>query len=197
MAYLQPWDEGTPVGSTELGEDLDTIIQNLKISMRERLEDVIPDWSDDLVQPKTIFKSQAGVTRVATTSLTWQAPPTILTWDTEVFDKNDMIDLGVADDTINIPESGIYLLVASINVGLDGGDTADHWSPSLSIIKNFASLVGRGSQSIPSPSFGDIIVTVIAELTAGDTVQCQVVWITVDRNPMFFSQGRFQAARIA
>lgn len=53
MAYTDAWDEGVPLG-TAAANTLDTIIQNLKRSMRERLEDSFPDWTDDLVDPKRV-----------------------------------------------------------------------------------------------------------------------------------------------
>lgn len=53
MAYSDAWDEGVPLG-TAAANTLDTIIQNLKRSMRERLEDSFPDWTDDAVDPKRV-----------------------------------------------------------------------------------------------------------------------------------------------
>lgn len=53
MAYTDPWDEAAPLGSAA-ANTLDTIVQNLKRSLRERLEDAFPDWADDAVDPKRV-----------------------------------------------------------------------------------------------------------------------------------------------
>jgi len=49
-----PWDEASPSGATTPADTLDTELQNLKISIRERLEDLIPGWSDDAICPKVL-----------------------------------------------------------------------------------------------------------------------------------------------
>lgn len=53
MAYSDTWDEAAPPG-TAAANTLDTIIQQLKRAMRERLEDPFPDWADDAVDPKRV-----------------------------------------------------------------------------------------------------------------------------------------------
>lgn len=53
MAYVFPWDETYPAGSSDAAT-LDTIIQNVLKTLRERLEDPFPDWTDDAVDPKRI-----------------------------------------------------------------------------------------------------------------------------------------------
>lgn len=54
MVYSISWDEGVPVGATTPAADIDTEIQKVKTSLRERLEDVLPDFDDDLLDPKKI-----------------------------------------------------------------------------------------------------------------------------------------------
>lgn len=51
MVYSNSWDEAAPPG-TDLANTLDTIIQNKMIDIRQRIEQVIPDWADDAVDPK-------------------------------------------------------------------------------------------------------------------------------------------------
>lgn len=53
MAYSKSWNEAQPAGS-EAANTLDTIIQNLKISIRERLEDLFPTWTSDATDPKLV-----------------------------------------------------------------------------------------------------------------------------------------------
>lgn len=55
-----PWDEASPSGATTPADTIDTELQNLKISIRERLEDLIPDWSDDTVCPKVLAGGNIG-----------------------------------------------------------------------------------------------------------------------------------------
>jgi len=52
MAYSIAWDETSPDGSTTPANQIDTELQNIKVSVRERLEDVFPDWDNDAVDPK-------------------------------------------------------------------------------------------------------------------------------------------------
>jgi hypothetical protein len=54
MAYTVPWDESSPDGAITPAADIDVELQDLKTSVAERLEQVIPGWRDDLVDPKVI-----------------------------------------------------------------------------------------------------------------------------------------------
>jgi len=54
MAYVIPWDEASPDGAITPAADIDVELQDLKTSVAERLEQVIPGWRDDLVDPKVI-----------------------------------------------------------------------------------------------------------------------------------------------
>lgn len=54
MAYTISWDEGVPVGATTPAADIDTELQKIKTGLRERLEQVIPDFDDDLADPKKL-----------------------------------------------------------------------------------------------------------------------------------------------
>lgn len=54
MAYTDSWNESAPAGSAD-ANTLETIIQQqVKRAIRERLEDIFPDWSDDGVDPKRL-----------------------------------------------------------------------------------------------------------------------------------------------
>lgn len=54
MAYTQGWDASAPDGATTPAADIDVEIQNLKTALGERLVQVIPEWADDLEDPKKI-----------------------------------------------------------------------------------------------------------------------------------------------
>ena len=70
MAYSIPWDEAGPSGATTPADTIDTELQNLKISIRERIESVICDWSDDSVDPKVLCASD-DISTVLETSFTY------------------------------------------------------------------------------------------------------------------------------
>lgn len=53
MAYQRSWDESSPPGTLP-ADQIDTAIQNDKIATRERLEQVIPGFGDDNVDPKRV-----------------------------------------------------------------------------------------------------------------------------------------------
>lgn len=61
MAYAYPIDINAPDGDTTPVSDLDVREQNLKKAYNERLDQVIEDFSDDLVDPKIMI---AGTARV-------------------------------------------------------------------------------------------------------------------------------------
>lgn len=119
MAYTNPWDESAPPGSVN-ANTIDTIIQALKIDIRERLEDFFPDWANDGVDPKLpIFGYPRGVvTRAGAQTLTSATSLTVVTWTAEVIDEGGMIDLGSSATEITIPTGlgGIYRLNASLRI---------------------------------------------------------------------------------
>ena len=57
MAYNQAWDENAPDGATTKANTIDTVIQDLKKSIRERMADLLHDdtsWETDADEPKKI-----------------------------------------------------------------------------------------------------------------------------------------------
>jgi len=54
MAYGQGWDASTPDGAITPAADIDEEIQNLKVALGERLVQVMPEWADDLKDPKKL-----------------------------------------------------------------------------------------------------------------------------------------------
>lgn len=57
MPYQIPWEESEPVGAITPAETIDTELQELKISVRERMDDLIGagNWEDDNVDPKQVI----------------------------------------------------------------------------------------------------------------------------------------------
>lgn len=56
MAYSRSWSEGTPTGSSN-PSTIDEELRNLKLAFRERIEDLLPDWANDGVDPKLVNQS--------------------------------------------------------------------------------------------------------------------------------------------
>ena len=57
MAYNQAWDEAAPDGATTKANTIDTVIQDLKKSIRERMADLLhadTSWETDADEPKKI-----------------------------------------------------------------------------------------------------------------------------------------------
>lgn len=62
MAFTREWNEGEPVGSLSAAQNIDEIIRELKADLRERLEQVIPDFGDDDADPKrAAWPSRFGI----------------------------------------------------------------------------------------------------------------------------------------
>ena len=61
MAYNFPFNTATPDGDITPVSDLDTIVQDLKKALNERLDQVIVDFSDDGVDPKILELGTANV----------------------------------------------------------------------------------------------------------------------------------------
>lgn len=125
MAYNIPWDESAPDGSITAAADIDVIIQQLKESIRERLEDVIPDWANDGVDPKTIpLASIIGVdSYIVFNADSYASLPA--TWDT--FNLTELSQNGsgftLALDTIEVAEAGTYMLNGSFFCSAGPGAT--------------------------------------------------------------------------
>ena len=54
MAYSKGWDASAPDGAITPAADIDTEIQDTKVAVGERLVQVIPEWADDLKDPKKL-----------------------------------------------------------------------------------------------------------------------------------------------
>jgi hypothetical protein len=113
MVYNIAWDESQPDGS-EAANTIDTEIQQLKESIRERLEDLIPDWDDDGVDPKVLaLPSNERALLTLNSSITVAtATVTPIDWESEDLDEGGLVDLGANPSRITIVNTGFYLLSA-------------------------------------------------------------------------------------
>lgn len=113
MAYGVNWDEASPVGATTAAADIDTEFQNLKISIRERMDNLVGsgNWTNDAVDPKKVQLSALTLSYVnaklsSSFSLTTVASQ-LLTW-TELLNVGG--DVTVSGDTITLDTAGTYLV---------------------------------------------------------------------------------------
>lgn len=115
MAYSIAWAEGSPPGGSTPADTIDTELQNLKISIRERLEQIIPDWADDDVDPKTLGNARGKVSL----AVSLEIPDNTLTdidWDADelsgVNDEDDMVDLVGDASKLTVPadRDGLYVI---------------------------------------------------------------------------------------
>jgi hypothetical protein len=114
MAYIEAWNEAAPIGATTPAADLDVEIQNLKVSIRERMDEIVGtgNWANDGVQPKVVqtqyFAGRSVVTKVLTASdVKLDNIGTSAT-------SGDFTNNG---DEIVITNTGEYAFTASLNVG--------------------------------------------------------------------------------
>ena len=119
MAYAIAWNEAAPVGASVNASTIDTELQNLKKSVRERIEQVIPSWDTDGTDPKIIdhvkrchVYNSGGISVTAGNTVA-------LTWDTEEFDQGTLHSTSSNTDRITIITDGTYLFIANIIVSKD------------------------------------------------------------------------------
>jgi len=168
MAYTVSWDEASPDGS-ENANTIDTEIQNLKISIRERMNQILSNaWETDGNDPKTLVASnpeRASVSKTAAQTIS-NGSATGVTWATEDVDVGDLVDLGSNNTRITIATTGFYLITTSIN-----WDTGSTGIREVRFDKN-----GIGNpiaqQEVPAQSFGTgQVLSWMGPLTAADFIE--------------------------
>ena len=124
-AYGVAWNESAPVGSTTDASTIDTEIQNLKVSIRERMNNILHstgDWGTDSEEPKLVdIAALAGTPVVALVyasgALTLaDSTALILLWNSETLDTATLHSTSTDTGRFTIITAGYYRLVASIQV---------------------------------------------------------------------------------
>jgi hypothetical protein len=166
MAYTVAWNESEPDG-TEAANTLETELQNIKISLRERLEDFFPDWSDDGVDPKLplVGNPRCELERtaaLATTTATYE----LLEWATEVEDSGGMFDLGDPGKvTIPTGKGGLYLLVV-------GGEFAQNGTSDRGLrLRVNGSTIWENSDQASAANVTTVRINRMWTLAAGDYIE--------------------------
>ena len=118
MAYSVAWNEAAPIGATVTAATLDTELQNLKKSVRERLNDILSgttSWETDATDPKKLLSHAIGEPRAKVTASGTQSIPdstgTSVAWNNESYDSDGMHDNSTNNERLTIVsgEDGIYL----------------------------------------------------------------------------------------
>ncbi len=174
MVYIIPWDESDPDGSIVAASDIDAELQQLKLSLRERLEQVIPGFGDDGVDPKiipqttpTFVRGEAGV----------QSAISDHKFDSWIIHEDTDSIYDVVTNNFVIAVSGVYLLSANFSF------TAITTEPQIvySIRKNETEIIESGLITFigsgltgPSGQIGNRVstnLTVVTALLDTDTIQ--------------------------
>jgi hypothetical protein len=200
MAYTVPWNEATPDGSED-ADTLDTEIQNLKRSLRERLEDFFPDWSDDGVDPKIpvtgyprcsliLQSQQTGIITATYTPIAFGA-------GSEEFDDGAMHDVSTNNSRITIPAGlgGDYMFSANVIWAVVGTGTYRE----ISFYKNGVIIdearvrVGATSGDLAAPTCQNL--TWLATLVPTDFIELRVVHDV--GSDSLVNKAKFAAVRLA
>lgn len=131
MAYSISWDESSPAGASTQAATIDTELQQLKQSVRERMNDLLDSstvWETDGDNPKLLdVTALAGTPKAAHagTNTGLSIPDgsiTALAYAQEVFDTGTFHDNSTNNTRMTIAIAGYYRL--SANVGLVSGSSA-------------------------------------------------------------------------
>ena len=121
MAYSIVWNEAAPIGATVTAATLDTELQNLKKSIRERMNQLTSTaWETDGDDPKKLLSHAIGEPRAKVTASGTQSisdnTATSVAWNSETYDSDGMHDNATNNERLTIVsgEDGIYLFGALI-----------------------------------------------------------------------------------
>lgn len=140
MVYNIAWDEASPPGASTNADTIDTEFQDLKESVRERMNDILDPltpWEDDLADPKLIDVSLfppptdipiSILTGTPQVAKVWVTPGPILPsgvavtigWNMEFFDTNDFHDNAVNNSRLTVPDAAYYRIYASMQINAGG-----------------------------------------------------------------------------
>lgn len=166
MPFSVPWDETQPPG-TAPANTLDTIIQQLKRDIRERMNTLISDWTTDPLTgvPRCLV-------RLATNqSLPNGAPTAISFTDADINYPGNALWSATAPTRITIPtsakptDSGPWLIGGCVLFDSQGGTT----ERSVGVRKNGTTFLQ--ARVIATAGLLSVSVATIAYLNAGDYVE--------------------------
>ena len=180
MAYVIAWNEAAPVGASINASTLDTELQNLKKSVRERMNDILSNaWETDANNPKTIdVRTIAGTPRVAhiyaNAAFTMATGVNqIIDFVGETFDTNSFHDNSTNPSRLTIPVTGYYRLWC--NLELIAGAATNVVSV-FEIRKNGSSTVAQATHFHPGNSTDQVVqIGVMVSATAADYYEVRLL----------------------
>jgi hypothetical protein len=174
-AYLIAWNETHPVGSAVAANTLDTELQNLKKSVRQRMDDILSnDWADDSHQPKTLDPTSMAAGAIANATLAigsltgtpicarvWTSVSVTLAtgvgrtvaWNQEAIDTSGFHDNSSDNPRLTCAAAGYYRISAQFTL-LSGANAATAFT--IFIAKNGAT-GASGVQKIINNHLGSTI----------------------------------------
>lgn len=173
MAYGVNWNEASPIGATTPAADIDTELQNLKISIRERMNDLIGvgNWENDGVNPKviaTVILSHVHAESAGSTTFAGGSGALPQTWSENI---NVGGDITIAGSTITFDTAGTYAFWVTAAVG---------WQPYTTGGGNEGLIGAIGtatfhtiSQIFQLEGFYEVSIDGVIIATAGQTMQIQ------------------------
>ena len=180
MVYSIAWDVASPVGGTTPAADLDTELQNLKISIRERMNDLVGagNWEADGVDPKTLAGAPTVVRGVGVISDPIVSTK-VLGW-TIIEDLDGIYNAGT--NNFEIQSTGVYLVAMSCFVQVPGGGV----TVGFDVRKNESFVLDNGQWQLGDSGLVSGNLTVATTLTDTDTIQ---VYGQVNVSPTSFVVG--------
>ena len=194
MAYGVSWDEASPIGGSTPAADLDTELQNLKISLRERLDNLVGtgNWANDAVDPKKVQLSALTLSYVnaklsSSFSLTTVASQ-LLSW-TELLNVGG--DVTVAGDTITFDTAGTYRVIFSGYCQLQVGSGVT-FVPAVSVQGTFVpggtATIHMESQSLSVHGITAMGLSGFIVATAGQTLNLDLTVVVTVGTGLFLMQ---------
>lgn len=110
MVFTNPWDESDPPGGQD-ANTADTEIQQVKVDVRERIETILPGWTDDLEDPKLFpgwLLQKANTFSLASSTLD------IVDWTVEIRDTDAFIAVTAQNVVIPAGLGGLYIVGATM-----------------------------------------------------------------------------------
>lgn len=178
MAYAVAWNEAAPVGSSTSADTLDTELQNLKKSIRERMNDILGNvWETDANDPKAIdyplgiaiHWSIGHIDRGSSTS-----------WDASGGDRAIHPSATTTTVILYIPipmKTGITLASVKARVDRDTGATV---VLDVKRVDNAGSETNMGTSTSASTGYHDLSVSSLAHTVLADTTYLARVTLTSD-----------------
>ena len=168
MVYVRAWDETKPVGATTQSSDIDLAFQQLKADLRERLNDLVADWTTDPVT----FSYKCWVYPSVNLSVANNSE-TAVGFDSEIVDVGNLHDTVTNNSRITVPAGavkGLWVVHGHVDWAQNGTGNRE-----ARLYKNGATFLGRCS-TVPSATdfVTDYVWGAVLAPVAGDYFEMKV-----------------------